>query len=245
MFHPTTGFPLPLGLVGGAAPVRLAVKDFRSKATVPIVYPEAFDVTQGLPFDTCDLGNTDNGDCGVAGPGHQVTWMDARAGRPARVTTDGILAAYQAITGGPDVGVTAEQVLTYWRNTGICGCKITADLAVDYNNQEEVTAAASELGGIHLMFTLPKCVQGKTTWDVPAGDDGGVWGGHWVWAFAAGGGLSVNSWGQPIFVTWPFVAKYAFDARVVVTPDDLDGTGQSFLGLDMAGLNAAIAALKE
>ena len=244
MFHPVTGRPLPLGLNGGAPQhptARLKLSSFKVEPL--FAYPEAVDVTIGMEPDTDPLGNDDYGDCGVAGPGHAIAWMDARAERPKRVNTEGILAAYNEITGGQDVGVTTDQLLLYWRDKGICGCRIGASLAVDYNDVEAMIRSVFEFGGVHVMFTLPMSVQGKTTWEVPAGDDGGVWGGHWVWAFSAGDCLLVNSWGEWIPVSWAFVAKYAFDARVVISQDDLDGTGRAFSGLDMEGLKAELKEL--
>jgi hypothetical protein len=246
MFHPVTRIPLPLGLVGGKPEhpaTKLKLADF-SPPPPPAAYPAAVDITLGLPTDTADLGNIENRDCGLAGPGHNIIWMDDMAYRPGRVSTDGILDAWHAVNGGTDEGVTADGVLAYWRDVGICGCKLAASLVVDYNNREAMIAACFLMGGVHCMFTLPKCVQGMLLWDAPAGDDGGAWGGHWVWAFAAGpDGLLVNSWGQWIVVTWAFVERYAFDARAAISQDDLDDDGIAFSGLDMDGLRAAIARL--
>jgi hypothetical protein len=104
--------------------------------------------------------------------------------------------------------------------------------------------ACFEFGGVHVMFALPKCVQGAVKWELPNGDDGGEWGGHWVWAFAMDHvGMLVNSWGQWIPVEWAFVAKYAFDARCAISQDELGPDGLAFAGLDMDGLRAAIARL--
>jgi hypothetical protein len=246
MLHPVTRTPLPLGLVGGKPEhpaTKLQLADFRTPPP-PAAYPAAVDVTMGLPKDTADLGNIENGDCGLAGPGHNIIWMDDTAYRPGRVSTKGILDAWHAVNGGTDEGVTADGVLAYWRDVGICGCKLAASLVVDYNDHEAMIAACFLMGGVHCMFTLPKCVQGKKVWDEPTGDDGGEWGGHWVWAFAAGpDGLLVLSWGEWIVVTWPFVAKRAFDARCAVSDDDLGPDGRAFSGLDMDGLRAAIAGL--
>jgi hypothetical protein len=247
MFHPETRLPAPLGLVGGkpehpAAKLRLCT--FRIKEEAPAAYPAAVDITLGLPKDTADLGNIENGDCGLAGPGHNIIWMDDMVGRAGRVSTEAILDAWREVNGGTDDGVTVDAVLSYWRGKGICGCKLAASLEVDFSDHEEVIAACFELGGVHFMFSLPKCVQGLLMWDAPAGDDGGAWGGHWVWAFAAGpDGLLVNSWGQWIVVTWAFVERYAFDARAAISQDDLDDDGIAFSGLDMDGLRAAIARL--
>jgi hypothetical protein len=248
MLHPVTRLPVPLGLIGGPPThptTKLRLSDFRAKAAPAIASPAAVDITLGLPKDTDPLGNLDNGDCGLAGPGHNIIWMDDRAGRSARVTTKGVLAAWNAINGGTGEGVVADAVLAYWRETGICGCNLAASLMVDYNDPVAMTAAAFELGGIHMMFSLPKCVQGAAVWDVTKGDDGGVWGGHWVWAFAANelDGVLVNSWGQWIFASWAFVFRYAFDARCAISHDDLGQDGRAYSGLDMDGLRAAIASL--
>ena len=221
----------------------LKLADFRATPT-PISFAAAVDLTDNLPPDTDDLGNVDVGDCGVAGPGHQIAWMDTRTERSQRVTADGVLADYYAITGGPDVGVQAADVFDYWTKTGICGCKIGAHLAIDLANDQDLSAAMFELGGVHLLLQLPKCVQGADKWDVPSGDDGGVWGGHWVWAHAKSGLWIVNSWGQHIPVTPAFIARYAYAAYAALTNDMLDdATGLSFAGLDLPGLNAALEAL--
>lgn len=233
-----------LGLEGGKPQhhtTKLRLADYRTG----VAYPAAIDVTIDQPADLDDLGNIGNGDCGLAGPGHNILWMDSVAGRDRRVTTEGVLAAWNAINGGTGEGVTSDQVLAYWRTEGICGCRLAASLVVDYNDHEAMTAACFELGGVHLMFSLPKCVQGEMEWVMPAGDDGGTWGGHWVWAFASStsDGIMVNSWGQWIYVSWAFVARYAFDARAVISEDDIGPNGLAFSGLDMEGLRAAIAGL--
>jgi hypothetical protein len=140
-----------------------------------------------------------------------------------------------------------QDVLNYWRKTGIGGHQILAFAELDINNMAEVKAAMSTFGAIYVGFDFPDSAmtqfnQGKP-WDVVSGAT--VEGGHAVHggAYLQDGTLKFTTWGQIQNMTQAFWDKYVFEAWVVITPEWLSATGHSPTGLDLHALGDQLAEL--
>jgi hypothetical protein len=74
--------------------------------------------------------NDELGDCAIAGPGHQVQFWTAQAGKQVIIPDSAILSAYEAVGGyvpgqpNTDNGCVLVNVMDYWQKTGIGGHQI-------------------------------------------------------------------------------------------------------------------------
>lgn len=201
--------------------------------------PAARDWSRGQPVDDNPLGNIAYGDCAYAAPGHLITLASGLAGKPNPVTTVGILGAYSAGTGfdpekpETDQGAYMLDVAKQFRRDGICGVRCESFVAVA---PEHLALAIELFGGVTLGFRLPSSAMSQETWDVVP-DDGGIAGGHAVFAMVQSpGSLVCISWGQRHPITWPFVERYCDEAYAYLLADRPAPNG-----LDLAALRADLA----
>lgn len=199
--------------------------------------------------------NDQLGDCTCAAAGHMIeAWTAYVQGRTIEISNQDVLAAYEAVSGyrpgqpETDQGAVMQDVLTYWRKTGIGGHKILAFAQVDHTRQDEVDAALNLFGHLYVGVDFPSSAMDQfdagQPWDVVA-HDGGIEGGHAVdlGYEAAGARLTAVTWGQPQQLTTRWWDKYVEECWVAISPEWLDATGHSPAGLDLQGLGEAVAAL--
>jgi hypothetical protein len=200
------------------------------------------------------LKNDAVGDCTCAGALHlSQTWLD-NTGTSWTPTDDEALAAYTAITGynpsdpSTDQGAVEEDVLKYWRQTGIGGQKIQAFMGLDPSQADfikHIQLANYLFGGTYLGISLPVSAQTGIIWDVvgdPKNDPSsqpGSWGGHCVPAIAhvvnspgkAPDGTAykpgcwVVTWGALKYMTWDFFTTYVDEAYAVLSLDWFNKSG--------------------
>lgn len=238
-----------LGLAGHKEDPRGRTLKLRDFLVSGLAAPAACDLTTQTGRDTDDLGNTDVGDCAIAGPGHFVNWEDDLNHRPRTATRARTIDEYQNFGYVPgdestDTGCYALDVMKWWRSVGLFGRKIKAFAQVNYFNPEEVAKAIFLLGGVFLCMALPKKVKDGSIftaklWE-PAADDGGPAGGHFMWCE---GSNLVNSWGERIRPDDAMIERYCFDAYAVVSEDAITPNGRAFSGLDIAGMGEALASV--
>jgi hypothetical protein len=211
--------------------------------------PASCNLTESTGLDADALGNLELGCCGLAAPAHFVRWEDRLCGRPETVRTVHVVDEYQNFGYVPgddstDNGRYALDVMKRWRKVGLFGRDpIAAFARVDFLNRKQLTDAIFLLGGVFLCLSLPKqtrygSIFDSRIWDV-ATDDGGRAGNHMVWLY----GDEANSWGYAELVTEAFIERYAYDAYAVASADAVKPDGRAFSGLDLAGLQQAIAAI--
>lgn len=223
--------------------------------------PDEFDASNGLAPDKLGMLLNDKlGCCAIAGPGHGVLSMVfAATGQIDPAVDDAnTLSGYEAVGGyvpnepNTDQGCDLNAVAKYWQATGLFANKIGAFALLDGANPAQFKASLWIGGGLLLGFQLPAAAQQMgQTWDLPADHTGdnfapGSWGGHCVWAFKYGSqngvaGYFVYSWGEVIFVSWAFDAKYRDEAYMLADTDWLTGTGNSPSGFNWTALNADLA----
>jgi hypothetical protein len=185
-------------------------------------------------------GNDQYGDCTCAEIGHQVNQLTFYGtGQEVRPTDTDVLGVYAAVTGfdpkkpSTDQGAYIQDVLAYWRKTGIAGHKIAAYASVDVANLTEVKQAINLFGSVNVGLNFPDSAMtqfnaGKP-WDVVRGAR--IEGGHCVMVGAYGGGtLSAVTWGAETAMTEAFWHKYVDEAWVVLDADGLTRAGGYFAG---------------
>jgi hypothetical protein len=211
----------------------LKLKDFLAPN---LAIAGSVDLMFGLEPDTDPLGNDTLGNCAIAGPGHFVRWEDQICGRPPRADADGAKREYLALSPDDD-GLYAIDVMKHWRTVGLFGSQIEAFAQVDIFDAWQREAATFLLGGYFLCVNLPRSVQGQKTWDL-AIDDGGSWGPHLVWVK---GTNTCISWGEDIYFTNAFLARYGFDGYAVVSKASIRTGGLAYAGIDLEKMKSALA----
>lgn len=174
------------------------------------------------------------GDCTLAAAGHMIETWSANAQGLVTPAEQEIVSAYIPGTGNNDDGRYLNEVLDYWRTTGIGADKVYAYAEVDVKDQAEVEAALWLFGGLYLGVGLPISAQTQRVWHVDsaapaASREPYSWGGHCVngTGFAATTGVYLVTWGQLTHMTWAFFRRYVDEAFAVISTDWLDKAGIS------------------
>ena len=198
------------------------------------------------------LANDTTSDCTLAGILHLRQLWRAAAGIAYTPTAVEALTLYAALGYNPadpstDGGEVESDVLTYCQKTGFAdGSKIGAFLQLQTGNVNHLKYAIWQLGGAYLGVSLPLSAQTQDVWDVVRGPQSLVapntWGGHCVVAVDYDlRGIWIVSWGKLILVTWRFWSAYFEENWGIVSADFLNRQGETPLGLNLAGLGAALA----
>jgi hypothetical protein len=185
------------------------------------------------------------GDCTCAAAGHHIEVWTANA-QTLRVPSEtDVERTYIPGTGNADDGRYLNDVLDYWRKTGIGSDRIEAYAEVDVKNLDEVKAALWIFGGLYLGVGLPVTAQQQRTWSyvasAPASDrEPYSWGGHCVNAtgYTRTSGMYLVTWGTLIRMTWGFFKRYVDEAFAIVTKDWIETSGVSPTGLRLDELLA-------
>jgi hypothetical protein len=168
---------------------------------------------------------------------NQLTFYGS--GTEAVPTEQSVLGMYSAITGytpsdpNSDTGAYCQDVLAYWRKTGLEGHKIVAYASLDVSNLTEIKQAIAQFGTVYVGLNFPDSAmtqfnQGKP-WDVVKGAR--IEGGHCVIVGAYGGGkLGLVTWGAETQMTEAFWKKYVDEAWVVLDTDGLTKAAAYFAG---------------
>jgi hypothetical protein len=226
---------------GGKLPVQPARPHLRLSAALR---------TLAAPPASCDwqadairwpmYANDRIGDCTCAGVGHMVNQLTFYGSGAEVVPSEGdVVGMYAAVTGydpkrpSSDTGAYCQDVLGYWRKTGLGGHRIVAYAALDPSNLTEVRQAIAAFGSVYVGLNLPDSAMrqfdaGKP-WDVVRGAR--VEGGHCVIVGAYGDGrFGLVTWGSEAEMTEAFWHKYADEVYVVFDEDGLTRAGGYFAG---------------
>jgi hypothetical protein len=223
------------------------------------VFPRVPDTFKWSPYikNWPVLANDTTSDCTLAGILHLRQLWRAAAGITYTPTAAEALELYGRLGYDPsktdasgynptDTGEVESDVLKYCRNTGFAdGTKISAFLELQRGNAMHLKYAIWQLGGAYLGVSLPLSAQTQEVWDVVRGPQNIVapnsWGGHCVVGVDFDlRGIWVVSWGKLILVTWRFWTAYFEENWGIVSSDFLNRQGKTPLGLNLAGLGAAL-----
>lgn len=227
--------------------------------------PAEFDYDKGKKPFPCDVwGNDENGDCVFVSEANGLVRLErAETRRTIPVDTNVVLGKYRALTGSKragdanDEGYVILDALKDWRNAGWQvgkkDYKIAAYGELDKNNSSELRKAIYLLGGVYTGFALPAYVQslvasGESVWDVPTPNDDraenqpGSWGGHAMFGKKYDtGGIYFVTWGNEVYLTNAFIARYCDEAWAVVDALDLHSHWLDVAALEqvLRGIGAA------
>jgi len=187
-------------------------------------------------------GNDTVGDCTCAAVGHVINQLTFYAvGNEYEPTTAHVLAMYSAITGynpkdpDTDTGAYCQDVLAYWRKTGLEGHKIVAYAALDVSNLTEVHQAIAAFGSVYIGFNVTDAAEnafdaGKV-WDVKKGSQD--LGGHCVPVGAYSSvkkTLSGVTWAEEFTMTEAYWKQNVDEAWVILDQDGLNKALAYFAG---------------
>jgi hypothetical protein len=225
--------------------------DSTALPTAPVQYTFAKDIA---PSAWGMMNNDKIGDCTCAAAGHLLMeWTDDNGALFTPSDKD-IVAAYAAITGyNPvtgvnDNGANENEVLNYWRKTGIAGHKIVAYAALEPKNNNHIMLAVYLFGGCYIGLSLPVSAQTQTVWSVPPqGATGagapGSWGGHAVCVVGYDTqGLTVVTWGATKQMTWSFWNTYCDESYAIISQDFIK-KNTTPCGFDLAALETDLKAI--
>ena len=203
------------------------------------------------PPEWNDFGNSQYGNCVLAGAANETSLWEHEGGKPTPpFTTSDVVSDYSAVTGfdparadetdqGSDMGEVAE----YRRATGIVDSlgqrhKIDAYARVKLKSMQHLRAAIWILGGVGLGFIFPDYAMKqfkagvpwsvRSGWSFPkwvpefiSGDEGPA--GHYVPAvgIAANGNIICVSWGREQEMAPEFYLKYADEVVAYLDIDRL------------------------
>lgn len=195
------------------------------------------------------------GDCTCAGAAHIIEGVSTYGtGTTEKVADTDVLTAYEAVsgydpkTGSGDNGAVMQNVLSYWRKTGIAGHRVRAFAQVDHTNLDELHNALAIFGALYVGINFPDSAMTQfeqhQPWDVVAGAR--IEGGHAInagWYDADAATWRIVTWGAVQDMTQAFWDSYVEEAWAVITPEWLNAAGTSPTGLDLGALAIAFGEL--
>lgn len=218
------------------------------------MYPENVDYLSRVKSWPMYL-NDRLGDCTCATVGHIIQLLSTYGQGNTETITDGqVLEAYEAVsgydpeTGANDDGAVVQDVLNYWRKTGVGGHKILAFAEVDIHDPQTLFAAMNMFGTIYLGIDFPNTAYDQLDagepWDVVPGaySEGGhaINAGYYdvsdeMW--------KIVTWGQVQPMTQAFWDAYVEEAWVVISPEWFNAQGNDPTGLNTYALGQQFQAL--
>lgn len=233
------------------------------RADLPTTIPDVVDYSGGVT-EWGMMGNDLLGDCTAAAAGHaSELWTFYGAGAAWTPTDDQVIEFYSGSTGydpsdpSTDQGGVMQDVLGYWRSTGLAGHKLAAYFQVDPSDEEELRSALWLFGCVNIGFSFPAFAMDQfdagQPWDLSRSPraDTRIEGGHCVLLVGmnTGGNYSVITWGQVQEVTPRFWARYmvgnAGEAWAMADQEWVANDSSTAPGneLDVATLNADFEAM--
>jgi hypothetical protein len=196
------------------------------------------------------LDNDRLGDCTCAGILHARQLWRAAAGVTYLPTNAEVDALYQNFGYDPadpstDQGAVETDVLKFCQKTGFAdGDKLGPVVALDVGDSDQLRYTIWQLAVAYMGVALPISAQTQSVWDVvklsPKLIAPGSWGLHCIIAVDYGPeGVWVVTWGKLMLMTWSFWAAYIDETYAIASDDFINAQGQTPLGLDLAGLDAA------
>lgn len=197
------------------------------------------DWTPGITFPM--MRNDELGDCVVAMKGHAVQIFSMLGlGQMATPGDKEIVDTYFKETGGPDSGLDIGTSLGYWVRNPLAGHALSAFAAIDFSSTDQIVTSNQLFGGVFTGVLLPDDA-------IPAVQKGMPWTNTWLapnrqkghailLAKTESDGPTFITWGRKVKASWAWVARYAVNMFVGLSPDWFQGTSLDPSGLDDATL---------
>lgn len=248
----------------GKAPARPRPKDIVlseivAAGTVLFPAPVGFGHEGVLPAKGWGmLGNDSYGDCVWAGAAHETMMINRMNGRDVAFDDTGVLSDYSAVTGfnpadpNTDQGTDMHAAMDYRRATGVVDSagtrhQLGAYVSLEPGNWQQMLEALRAFDFVAIGFEFPGYAMDEFNagkpWSFQKG--GTIDGGHYVpvvgrthaWT------IEVVTWGQTQAMGRKFFEAYNDEGFGVLTSETLNAGGVTPEGLNVAALQAALAAL--
>lgn len=187
------------------------------------------------------------GDCTCAAAGHMVQAWTAFAGTEHTIGDPGVLKAYEAVsgydpvTGANDNGAQMQDVLAYWKKTGIGGHKVAGYAAMgDPTDLNLMRQVLNTFGTVYIGINCPASAQTQfgQIWEWEPNSP--IEGGHAIplqqVVTDQDGIWHVVTWGALQKATIAFMEHYVEEAWAPVSQDWIDANGTTIEGLDLTQL---------
>ena len=233
---------------------RLVIDHYLDTAALPAP-PAVVDRASGV-LDWPMYGNDTIGDCTIATAGHEIQAWTSCAGAEVTIPESAVIEAYSAVsgynpaTGANDNGANVQDVLGYWRKTGVGGHKIAgfAELA-GIDNLTLAKQCLQIFGTVYLGINVPQSAidqfHAGEPWTYTG--DRNIVGGHAIpvqyWQTDVTGEIQVVTWGQRQRMTRAFWHNYVEEAWVIFSPDWEEANGGTPSGYSVDQLRAAFTTL--
>lgn len=206
------------------------------------------------PDDTVMPGFQGAGDCVFAAKAHTTRETNKIAGHTITITGKQSISDYSDCTGyvlgddSTDRGTDMRAGHKYHAKTGILDAagnrhKIGAYVLID---PSELAEAAFVFSAAEIGFAFQQAQDTQFdhgVWDYVKGSPNE--GGHAIPVFGRhSGNLGIVSWAKHLYATPSFVSHLVDEAWGIVYPEELHN-GKNERGLDLAGLNSMLAAIKK
>lgn len=199
------------------------------------------------------MNNDVEGDCTIAGAGHEEIVFGAISGQPTLIPTAAQChTAYRKLTGGGDTGLIIAKVLAAQRKTGIFSAEDQLAGGGYARLQESSLVQIHEgiafYGAVKLGIQCPQSAQSAAQQQMQTGEvvpwkyvkGSPIEGGHDIEAFGYDdGGLWCVSWGLGVYVTYSFLAHLCDEAWAPL-PKQYREAGKGPLDIDWASLDAGL-----
>lgn len=205
------------------------------------------------PIDWGILGNSQYGDCVVAGGAHEHMLWSQMGGHPLNFRTADVLRDFTAITGqppSPTVGADMQQAASFRQHVGLLGAdgrrhKIAAYLEIKPGSLRELYAAMYLFGAVGVgIFNFPQAAfaqfRNHRAWAVTGGPL--IDGGHYVPCVALRSNIVCVTWGRFQAMRPSFYTAYCDEAVAYISQEALTA-GHSPEGFDYQALLTDLRAL--
>jgi hypothetical protein len=221
-------------------PRNLKYKSYAASLPPP---PLSVDWTKKVP----DWGmylNDQLGICTIAAVMHDLMLWSSLASTEFIPTDAQALEAYSAITGytptdsSTDTGACESDVLSYWKETGIAGKKISAYVSVNQNKLQEIKSAIALFGAVYAGVQLPDTAedefQAGKPWDNLKGT---IVGGHAITLVGyTPDYVTCVTWGKTQLISYPWLGCFLDETHAVLSPDWISADNLSPSGFNVSQL---------
>lgn len=235
------------GKLPGRIPVGL--RDLTHYAAGSLPYAPASVAVPSVPADADGTpwgldGNSNYGDCGVAGLKHglQAAAADTRESE-SFPTADQVVSYYLQYTGGQDSGVVLSDFLSYVRQNGFFGHCVDAYAPVSVSDVNTLRWAIDGYDFAYVGINVTQAMMDATRGPAP-----------WTWTLEEAQGASIGGHCIPIVgydssfllaVTWGQIVKIAYpawhqmaDEAWAILSGELTSAGGDGHGINLAALQA-------
>lgn len=195
------------------------------------------------------------GDCTIAAVAHIIMEGQLANAQSVTPTDTEVLTAYEAISGynpddpSTDTGCVMLDVMTVWRDTGICANKSLEFLSIEPGNIELVKAAIYLFGAVDIGVNLPQSAdtqfEHRKPWAlVPGYRHDPIVGGHSISVFDyADGWFWAVTWGQAQKISAAWFAYYCDEAYAILDNTWIGPDAKAPNGFDLAQLKKDLNAI--